>query len=63
MPSRFSDIAHEDILLWNPLPEDETLRVADGLRIAPTARVLDVGCGRAELLIRTLARTGASGVE
>jgi SAM-dependent methyltransferase len=62
MPSRFSDIAHAGMLLWNPLPEDETLRVVDGLRLAATARVLDVGCGRAELLLRLLARTGASGV-
>ncbi len=59
---RFSMIAHEGIALWNPLPEGETLRLIDGLDVAPSARVLDVGCGRAELLIRLLERTTASGV-
>lgn len=62
MPSRFSAVAHEGILLWNPLPEDATLRVADALGVASTARVLDVGCGRAELLLRILERSGARGV-
>lgn len=61
-PRRFSAIAHEGMLLWNPLPRDEALRIADGLEIGAAARVLDVGCGRAELLIRILERTGASGV-
>ncbi len=50
------------MLLWNPLPRDETLRIADAVEIGPASRVLDVGCGRAELLIRILERTGASGV-
>jgi SAM-dependent methyltransferase len=61
-PREFSAVAHEDILLWNPLPEAAALRVVDGLRLTPASRVLDVGCGRAELLIRLLARTGARGV-
>jgi len=87
MSTRFSAIAHGDLLLWNPvpgaagsgerdppaqepsangvahpLPETATLALVDSLDLAPTARVLDVGCGRAELLIRLVARTGARGV-
>jgi SAM-dependent methyltransferase len=59
---RFSAIAHGDLVLWNPLPQAATLALIDSLDVPPTGRVLDVGCGRAELLIRLLARTGASGV-
>jgi SAM-dependent methyltransferase len=61
-PRRFSAIAHDGIVLWNPLPEAATLALVDSLDVAPTDRVLDVGCGRAELLIRLVVRTGAHGV-
>jgi SAM-dependent methyltransferase len=62
MSTRFSAIAHGDLLLWNPLDESATFALVDSLDVAPTARVLDVGCGRAEFLIRLVARTGAHGV-
>lgn len=62
MASRFSGIAHEGILLWNPLHEAETLGIVDSIAIDASAHVLDVGCGQAELLIRLLERTGARGV-
>jgi SAM-dependent methyltransferase len=48
--------------LWNPLPEAATFALVDALDVASSARILDVGCGRAELLIRLVARTGAHGV-
>ncbi len=62
MSTRLSAVGHGDLLLWNPLPETETLALVDALDVLPSARVLDVGCGRAELLIRLVARTGARGV-
>ena len=62
MTTRFSQIAHDGILLWNPLPEAATLALVDQLPLGPGTRVLDVGCGQAELLIRLLARTGGTGV-
>jgi len=62
MAPPFTIVAHGDLLLWNPLPVAATSALVDSLDVAPTARVLDVGCGRAELLIRLLARTGARGV-
>jgi SAM-dependent methyltransferase len=61
-PRRYSAVGHDGLLLWNPLPEAATLALVDSLDVAPEARVLDVGCGRAELLIRLVARTGARGV-
>lgn len=61
-PRRFSAIAHEGLRLWNPLPEAATFAVVDELSLPVGARVLDVGCGRAELLVRILARTDANGV-
>jgi cyclopropane fatty-acyl-phospholipid synthase-like methyltransferase len=62
-PFRFTTIAHagRDVLgpvsvgswdgLLAQLPRDRSIR-----------NVLDVGCGKAELLVRTLEHTGASGV-
>jgi SAM-dependent methyltransferase len=48
--------------LWNPLPRDASTRLADSIPLGPDARVLDVGCGPATLLLRVLERTGARGV-
>ncbi len=62
MAPPFTIVAHGDLALWNPLPAAETFALVDSLDVAASARALDVGCGRAELLIRLLARTGASGV-
>lgn len=59
---RFSLVAHEGMDLWNPLPRDAATRLLDAIPLAPGARVLDVGCGQATLLLRALERTGASGV-
>jgi SAM-dependent methyltransferase len=59
---RFSLVAHEGMDLWNPLARDAALRVADEIPLGPGARVLDVGCGPATLLLRMLERSGARGV-
>ena len=59
---RFSLLGHGGMDLWNPLPRDAALRMADALPLGPDARVLDVGCGPAALLLRILERSRASGV-
>jgi SAM-dependent methyltransferase len=61
---RLSSIAHRGSAMWGPLGEptiDEIVdRVVASLR--PESRVLDLGCGPAELLRRVCERTGARGV-
>lgn len=61
-PARFSELAHDGLLLWNPLPERAAFELVDALDLRAEDAVLDVGCGRGELLVRLLARTGAGGV-
>jgi SAM-dependent methyltransferase len=62
---RLSAVAHATSLMWGPIDEatlgDIVERVAS-LEIGPGSRVLDLGCGPAELLRRIVERTGASGV-
>lgn len=59
---KFFDITHADHVYLNPLSEARFEEVMGLLELAPGAAVLDVGCGRAELLIRLAERFGISGV-
>ena len=59
---RFSLVGHEGMDLWNPLPRDAALRLADAIPLGSGSRILDVGCGPATLLLRLLERSGARGV-
>jgi SAM-dependent methyltransferase len=59
---RFYDLTHRDHVLCNPLSEsklDEMIRLLD---LSPGARVLDLACGKGELLVRLAERHGARGV-
>ncbi len=62
---RLSAVAHATSAMWGPISEatieDVVERIA-ALGIARGSRVLDLGCGPAELLRRVVERTGASGV-
>ena len=59
---RYSLVAHEGMESWNPLPGGAAERLVRSIPLSPASRVLDVGCGRAALLLRILERTGARGV-
>jgi SAM-dependent methyltransferase len=62
---RLSAVAHATSAMWGPI-SSATLAVIEArvgdLGLDGRSRVLDLGCGPAELLRRIAARTGASGV-
>jgi SAM-dependent methyltransferase len=64
--ARISAINHGDLPFHNPLDPrriDEVLDVLTiGVRPRLLSRVLDVGCGAGELLVRIAERTGAGGL-
>jgi cyclopropane fatty-acyl-phospholipid synthase-like methyltransferase len=59
---RFSAIAHAEHVFANPLGEGKVDRVLGYLDLAPSDRVLDVGCGKGEFLLRLIERYGVFGV-
>jgi len=59
---RASAIAHGDLRFYNPLSESSVDALVDLVGLSDGDRVLDVGCGRGELLIRIAERTGAGGL-
>lgn len=59
---KFYDLTHRDHVLCNPLSEsklDEMIRLLD---LGRGARVLDVACGKGELLVRLAERHSTHGV-
>lgn len=60
--ARFSTIAHRDLTILNPIGAQKLDQVIALLDLPPGARVLDAGCGKADLLMRAVARWGAQGV-
>jgi cyclopropane fatty-acyl-phospholipid synthase-like methyltransferase len=59
---RFSTIGHTDIRFWNPVGGAVIEDWIAALALTPESRILDVGCGRAELLLRVVERYGCAGV-
>jgi SAM-dependent methyltransferase len=57
-----SRIAHGDLTLYNPLSGADLDEAIGLLELPPQARVLDVACGRAEVLRRIAARWQIEGV-
>jgi ubiquinone/menaquinone biosynthesis C-methylase UbiE len=57
---RFSTIAHRDHTLCNPLSLEKVDRVLALFDLPPGARVADVGCGKAEMLMRLIERYGCT---
>ena len=60
--TRYSTIAHRDHSFYSPLSEQTVDALIERLQLLPAARVLDVGCGKAEMLVRAVERYAASGV-
>src|SRR3954468_20812624 len=56
-----SAITHGARPFHNPLDPARIDEAIDRLELGPGARVLDVGCGPGELLVRIAERTGAGG--
>lgn len=59
---RFSAIAHAEMAIMNPLSGSTLNEAIDELRLAPEARVLDLGCGKGEALRRVVERYDTHGV-
>lgn len=59
--ARFSDIAHGDMPLWNPIPLEVLEEMLARIPGLAGAAFLDIGCGRGALL-QAAARRGARGL-
>jgi SAM-dependent methyltransferase len=59
---KFSAIAHRDHDYCNPVSAAKIERLLDLLPLDENSRVLDLGCGRAELSLRIIERFGATAV-
>lgn len=53
---KFSAIGHTGILFWNPVSADVLNQWILDLPLTAASHILDVGCGRAELLLRIVER-------
>ncbi len=58
---RFTTIAHRDHIFLPPLSKAKVDQVLSMLELRPGARVIDVGCGKGEMLVRLAERWGARG--
>jgi cyclopropane fatty-acyl-phospholipid synthase-like methyltransferase len=58
---RFSAIAHATHKFCNPIGETQITTVLDRLDLASNQRVIDIGCGKAELLVRLVDQYGCFG--
>jgi cyclopropane fatty-acyl-phospholipid synthase-like methyltransferase len=59
---KYFGITHRNHLVCNPTSGPKLDELVECLPLRPGARVLDVACGKAELLLRIVARHEASGV-
>ncbi len=59
---RFSALAHGEMAVMNPLSPETMERALDALGLPEGATVLDLGCGKGELLAQIAERYAARGV-
>lgn len=59
---KYFDITHRDHTFMNPTTSDKLDEIISLLDLRPGAKVLDIGCGKAEPLLRIAERYAISGV-
>jgi SAM-dependent methyltransferase len=59
---RFSTISHGDHIFCGPMSSARADELVELLRLPASSRVLDIGCGKAEFLLRAVQRYAATGV-
>lgn len=61
-PWKYYAIGHEHHAVCNPLSEAKLDEIIDLLALPTDARILDIGCGKGEFLVRSAARWGCQAV-
>ena len=59
---KYFAITHADHVICNPLSEGKVDELVELFDLPSGGRVLDIGCGKGEVLVRTCERYGVSGV-
>jgi ubiquinone/menaquinone biosynthesis C-methylase UbiE len=60
--SKFTTIAHSDHIFCSPLSSSKVDQILELLNLLPREKVLDIGCGKAEILVRLIKRFQVYGV-
>ncbi len=59
---KYYDIIHQRHVVMNPVDETKLERLYDLLELKPNARVIDIGCGKGEMLIRLVEKYNIKGL-
>jgi cyclopropane fatty-acyl-phospholipid synthase-like methyltransferase len=59
---KYYDIIHQRHSVMNPIDETRLERLYDLLELKPNARVIDIGCGKGEMLIRLAEKYDIKGL-
>jgi len=60
--NRFSKIGHGDLEYWNPISRQGLEQALSHLELHSDSLILDVGCGRARVLLDLIEQNGAQGI-